>query len=102
MSWKVIEKAVCEHCHYQWVAVCPVEVTELECPECRRYTSIREKPEADNEFVQLVDLHRIQIPTLMQACSAPIKVLLDWFDNGAPDWAIAKLKDFLGEADGRN
>ena len=50
-----------------------------------------------NEFRRLIDEHQIQIPTLMGVCNAPIVVLLRWFDEGAPDYAIARLKDFLGE-----
>ena len=50
-----------------------------------------------NEFRRLIDEHQIQIPTLMGVCNAPIKVLLRWFEEGAPDYAIASLKDFLGE-----
>ena len=50
-----------------------------------------------HEFRQLIDEHQIQIPTLMQVCNAPIKVLLRWFEEGAPDYAIASLKDFLRE-----
>lgn len=51
-----------------------------------------------HEFRQLIDEHQIQIPTLMQVCNAPIAVLLRWFEEGAPDYAIASLKNFLGES----
>ncbi len=42
----------------------------------------------ENEFIQLVEQYQVQIPTLMQVCNAPIKVLLQWYEEGAPPEAI--------------
>ena len=54
----------------------------------------------NNDFWELVDEHQIEIPDLMQICSAPIKVLLAWRTHGAPDSAIDSLKNFLQSLQG--
>ncbi|XGW00891.1 MAG: hypothetical protein ACAF41_33490 (plasmid) [Leptolyngbya sp. BL-A-14] len=48
-----------------------------------------------NEFLTLIETYQVQIPDLMQVCSAPLSVLLRWYEEGAPATALADLKAFL-------
>lgn len=54
--------------------------------------------EANQDFLQLVEEHQVQIPQLSLVCSAPIKVLLSWYEykEEVPEYALVSLKKFLG------
>lgn len=54
------------------------------------------KNEVHEEFWDLADEYRVNILSLSQIVSAPIKVLLEWRDNGnTPQSALDDLVKFL-------
>ena len=56
----------------------------------------------EQEFWQLVEEYQVQIPELSLACSAPIKILRIWAEEGAPDKALQDLKKFLQIEESQN
>jgi len=50
----------------------------------------------DMNFFELVEHYQIPAMRLSQICSAPIKVLCEWYDSGTvPDDTLASLRQYL-------